>query len=46
MFDKLAGTDQLRIQIETNVPDQEIYQSWKYGLKAFSEKRKPYLLYP
>jgi uncharacterized protein YbbC (DUF1343 family) len=46
MFNKLAGTDLLRMQIETNVPDAEIYKSWEAGLQAFAEKRKPYLLYP
>jgi uncharacterized protein YbbC (DUF1343 family) len=46
MFNKLAGTDLLQMQLQIHVPDVEIYQSWEAGLQAFAEKRKPYLLYP
>lgn len=44
-FDKLAGTDKLREQIIAGKTQQEIYESWEPGLKAFKNKRKPYLLY-
>ena len=44
-FDKLAGTDALRIQIETGKTPAEIRQSWHKDLKKFREKRKAYLLY-
>lgn len=44
-FDKLAGTDALRNQIQTGKTSAEIRQSWQKSLNAFREKRKPYLLY-
>lgn len=44
-FDKLAGTDKLRIQIINNVPEEEIRNSWIDDLNAFKMKRKKYLLY-
>lgn len=45
-FDKLAGTDQLRKQIEAGQSEEEIRASWKKGLEQFSEMRSKYLLYP
>jgi uncharacterized protein YbbC (DUF1343 family) len=45
-FDKLAGTDKLRLQIEDGRSEKEIRESWKPGLDRFKEKRKKYLLYP
>ena len=44
-FDKLAGTDKLRIQIETGKTEQEIKGSWKECLKNYQQIRKKYLLY-
>lgn len=44
-FDKLAGTDQLRMQIEDGIPYPEIRESWQPGLDAFKVIRKKYLLY-
>lgn len=44
-FDKLAGTDALRMQILTGKTSAEIRQSWQESLNAFREKRKAYLLY-
>ena len=44
-FDKLAGTDKLRIQIQNNVSIQDIYKSWEPDIKDFLKKRKKYLLY-
>ncbi|MEC8451061.1 MAG: DUF1343 domain-containing protein, partial [Pseudomonadota bacterium] len=44
-FDKLAGTDALRIQIQTGKTPTEIRQSWQKDLNKFREKRKAYLLY-
>lgn len=44
-FDKLAGTDKLRIQIQNNISIQDIYKSWEPGIKEFLKKRKKYLLY-
>ncbi|TKB01097.1 DUF1343 domain-containing protein [Alteromonas portus] len=44
-FDKLAGTDALRIQIQAGKTPAEIRQSWQKDLEKFREKRKAYLLY-
>ncbi|MBA3647043.1 MAG: DUF1343 domain-containing protein [Chitinophagales bacterium] len=45
-FDKLAGTDKLRIQIEKGVAEMEIRRSWEPGLSQYKVTRKKYLLYP
>jgi uncharacterized protein YbbC (DUF1343 family) len=45
-FTKLAGTQELRTQIEQGMDAEDIRSSWKPGLEAFLEFRKPYLLYP
>lgn len=44
-FDKLAGTDQLRIQIQNGLEESEIRESWKEGLERFRVVRAKYLLY-
>ena len=44
-FEKLAGTDELRKQIESGMSASEIRSSWKKDLKHFKETRKKYLLY-
>lgn len=44
-FTKLAGTKKLQWQIENNIPEDEIRQSWEPGLVAFKEMRKKYLIY-
>ena len=44
-FDKLAGTDQLRKQIEAGFTEAQIRQSWQKDLKKFLKIRKKYLLY-
>ena len=44
-FDKLAGTDQLRKQIEAGFTEVQIRQSWQKDLKRFRKIRKKYLLY-
>ncbi|MEP7263907.1 MAG: DUF1343 domain-containing protein [Bacteroidota bacterium] len=44
-FDKLAGSDLLRKQIESNVSEEEIRNSWQQGIEEFKVKRKRYLLY-
>lgn len=44
-FDKLAGTDELRLQIEAGLTADEIRGSWKENLETFSLIRKKYLLY-
>lgn len=45
-FDKLAGTDQLRVQLLNGSSASDIRASWKQGLTDYKIKRKKYLLYP
>jgi uncharacterized protein YbbC (DUF1343 family) len=45
-FDKLAGTDQLRLAIEAGKSKDEIIATWQADLTAFKTLRKKYLLYP
>ena len=45
-FDLLAGTDALRKQILTGVPEAEIRATWQSGLDEYKQMRKKYLLYP
>jgi len=44
-FDKLAGTDKLRLQIIEGKTQKEIKSSWEEELKEFKKIRKNYLLY-
>ena len=45
-FDKLAGTDMLRKQIEQGWSEYQIRESWQEGIAAFKQARSKYLLYP
>jgi uncharacterized protein YbbC (DUF1343 family) len=45
-FEKLAGNDSLRKQIEAGVSEGNIRKSWKPEIHKFLNKRKRYLLYP
>ncbi|WHE33031.1 exo-beta-N-acetylmuramidase NamZ family protein [Bergeyella cardium] len=45
-FDKLAGSDELRKQIQNHTPEEEIRQSWATDLQKFQKIRQKYLLYP
>jgi uncharacterized protein YbbC (DUF1343 family) len=45
-MDRLAGTDQLRLQIELGISEQDIRARWQPGLEQFLQQRQPYLLYP
>lgn len=45
-FNTLAGTENLRKQIEAGLSEQEIRDSWQPGLKAYKKIREKYLLYP
>jgi len=45
-FEKLAGTAQLRKQIEEGWSEAKIRESWQPGLEKFKQIRKKYLLYP
>lgn len=44
-FDKLAGTDQLRTQIEAGLTEEQIRSSWQNDINDFLLIRKKYLLY-
>lgn len=44
-IDLLAGTDQLRFQIDRGKPAEAIIQLWDEELNKFNEMRKKYLLY-
>ena len=44
-IDILAGSPELRKQIERQVPLEEIAQSWRPGVAEFAEAIRPYLLY-
>ncbi len=44
-FDRLCGTDQLRLAIEHNQPLEPLFDKWQKEVEAFSWLRKPYLLY-
>jgi len=45
-FDKLAGTDQLRLQMLAGKTEEEIRASWKLDLDKYKKMRKKYLIYP
>ncbi len=45
-FDKLAGTNQLRIALENGLCLEDIEASWEADLEEFKISRTPYLLYP
>jgi uncharacterized protein YbbC (DUF1343 family) len=45
-FDKLAGSDELRRQIQAGTGEEEIRESWASDLEKFKIIRKKYLLYP
>jgi uncharacterized protein YbbC (DUF1343 family) len=44
-FDILAGSSELREQIERGVPAREIAESWEAPVEAFKRLREQYLLY-
>ncbi len=44
-FDILAGSSELRTQVESGVPVDAISESWMPALERFRATRKPYLLY-
>ena len=45
MFDKVMGTDAVRIALQKNIPVEEISSGWKKEVDAFIVSRKKYLLY-
>ena len=44
-FDKLAGTTELRKQIEAGISEEEIRATWQPGLDEFKKIREKYLMY-
>ncbi len=44
-FDILAGSSELRQQIEAGLPVQTIYHSWLREHEKFNKRREPFLLY-
>ena len=44
-FDKLCGTDRVRVMIQQGEEPAVIRQSWKAGLESYRAMRKKYLLY-
>jgi len=44
-FDKLAGTDALRIQVEAGWDEKQIRASWQDDLQKYKAKRSNYLIY-
>ncbi len=45
-FTKLAGTEELRKQIEAGKSEEEIRASWEPALSKYKTEREKYLLYP
>lgn len=45
-FERLAGTDELRKQIQNGLSEDEIRKSWQADLDAYTTMRQKYLLYP
>ena len=45
-FDRLAGTDAVRMAMERNQPAAEIASTWQNDLKEFEIGRKKFLMYP
>jgi uncharacterized protein YbbC (DUF1343 family) len=44
-FDRLAGTDRLRLDIESGASANSIVAGWSDALQSFATLRRPYLLY-
>ena len=44
-FDRLAGTDSLRLSIETGADFTELISAWESETQAFEQLRDPYLIY-
>lgn len=45
-FDKLAGTDTLRLALEQGLSARQIQAQWQADLEQFEQSRQPYLIYP
>jgi uncharacterized protein YbbC (DUF1343 family) len=45
-FDRLAGTDRIRLGLEAGLGVDELREGWDEALANFKELRGPYLIYP
>ena len=45
-FDKLAGSNVLRVLIEAGWSEAQIKETWQEGLQLYKEQRLNYLIYP
>lgn len=45
-FDRLAGTDRLRVAIDEGSSPQALFREWKKELASFRDRRSEFLLYP
>jgi uncharacterized protein YbbC (DUF1343 family) len=45
-FDRLAGSDQIRLALDAGATPADLLRSWDEGLTAFAAVRSRYLLYP
>ncbi len=45
MFDKVNGSDATRLSLQAGDPVPRIVDSWRTGVRQFSERRKPWLIY-
>jgi uncharacterized protein YbbC (DUF1343 family) len=45
-FDRLAGTDRIRLGLERGIPVPELAAGWEEPLQAFRTLRQDFLLYP
>jgi uncharacterized protein YbbC (DUF1343 family) len=45
MFDKVNGTDDVRLALQAGGSAASIVTSWKAGEETFRRRRQPYLLY-
>ena len=44
-FDRLAGTDQIRLALDHGMPATELVASWTHDLQTFARTRQSYLAY-
>jgi uncharacterized protein YbbC (DUF1343 family) len=45
MFDRVMGTDQVRLQMADGKPAAEIIESWQPEVERFKAERRKYFLY-
>jgi uncharacterized protein YbbC (DUF1343 family) len=45
-FDRLAGTDELRLGIAAGRDLQQLTEAWAEQIRTFEALREPYLIYP